>query len=178
MVWTTEKETFQTESLQEERGRLLDAGKETAREQQTILARGMDRVARALSRTARNLEEEQDKATARYFDIAAEKIGNLSSELENKDMETLFTDSKNFARSHPALVFGGALTAGLVLSRFMKSSGERSRHAGPRWQEAASRPETGFEPETKVEVLEAQEADKRKSRPYGAVTPGEYSKST
>jgi hypothetical protein len=160
-------------SLQEERERLMAAGKSTAMEQKTILARSMDRVARALYRTARNLDEQQDRSTARYFDIAADKIGSLSSSLEKRDIETLFTDSQNFARNHPAVVFGGAVAAGLVLSRFMTSStARRQQRAG------ISRPGAAFQPETKVESMGVSEAEKRQSRPYGAVEPGDYASET
>jgi hypothetical protein len=160
-------------SMQEERDRLMAAGKSTAMEQKTVLARSMDRVARALHRTARNLDEQQDRATARYFDIAADKIGDLSSNLEKRDLETLLSDSQNFARKHPAMVFGGAVAAGLVLSRLMTSSAaRRQQRAG------ISRQGGAFQAETKVESMGVSEAEKRQSRPYGAVEPGDYASKT
>jgi hypothetical protein len=169
------KRTSATESasLEEERERLLAAGKSTAMEQKTILARNMTRVARALQRTARNLDEQEEKTTARYFDLAADRIDRFSENLEKKDLETLLADSQNFARRHPVVVFSGAMAAGLIFSRVMKSSATRRRSPA-----GVSGQKTGFQPETRVESMGLGETEKRQSRPYGAVEPGDYASQT
>lgn len=165
-------------SLQQEGERLMETGRSSATEQKNLLARGMNRISIALRRTAGNLREENDASTARYFDMAAEKVGYVSSSLENKDLDALLADSREFARRHPVMVFGGAVVVGLAASRLMKSSAIRKE---PAWKretapEFPGRMETEGEPgtETRTESLSIEEVEKRKSRPYGKVKPGEY----
>jgi hypothetical protein len=170
-------------TFEQERERLTETGKSSAMEQKALLARGMDRVAKALHRTARDLQDENDPSTARYFDMAAEKIGHLSSSLEKRDLETLLAESRNYARKHPVIVFGGAMAAGLVASRFLKSSAGRRQQGWSQSRETAPEYATGSQPgtagsDTKVENLGFEDVGKGKSRPYGSVKPGKYGAET
>lgn len=90
---------------------------------------GADRlssVADAFERSAGNFETESPQ-TARYIRDAAGSMRRVSSQLRDRKIDDLAADARDFARQQPLLVFGGAILAGLALSRFLKSSAARSR---------------------------------------------------
>ena len=84
-------------------------------------------VAEALRQTALTLEEGNlDANFGRYAARAARQVDRLSNYLRDSDLRDLARDTADFARRRPELFLGGAFVAGLVLARFLKSSG-----AGP-----------------------------------------------
>ena len=55
----------------------------------------------------------------------ADHVERVSGYLEERDVNQLLEDAENFARRQPELFIGGALIAGLLVGRFIKSSSER-----------------------------------------------------
>jgi hypothetical protein len=84
----------------------------------------LERIAGAVGRAADDLEKESPE-TARYVRSAAESVRDFSSSLRDRRVEDLAADARDFARRQPWLVFGGAVLAGLAVTRFLKSSRER-----------------------------------------------------
>jgi hypothetical protein len=87
---------------------------------------GADRLAsfaHAAERAADDLEKESPEA-ARYVREAASGVERFSSRLRERSVEDWAADARDFARRQPFLVFGGAVLAGLAISRFLKSSAE------------------------------------------------------
>jgi hypothetical protein len=81
-------------------------------------------VAEALRRTALTLEEgDLDANFGRYAARAARQVDRLSDYLRDSDLRDLARDTADFARRRPELFLGGAFVAGLMLARFLKSSG-------------------------------------------------------
>ena len=84
----------------------------------------LDGVAAALRHTALTLEEGNlDADLGRYAARAARQVERLSNYLRDTDLRDLARDTAEFARRRPELFLGGTFLAGLMLARFLKSSG-------------------------------------------------------
>ncbi len=74
---------------------------------------------------------------ADYADQLADRVEQLTSYVRNRNIGELAGDVEQLARREPALFFGGAFAVGLVVGRFLKSSGRN--------QPAGGRPGNGFD---------------------------------
>jgi hypothetical protein len=96
--------------------------------QKDEVAGRLDGVAKALHHTALTLEGNLDADLGRYAARAARQVDRLSNYLRDNDLRELARDTAKFARRRPELFLGGTFLAGLMLARFLKSSGgERPR---------------------------------------------------
>ena len=86
-------------------------------------------VASAVRQTGEQLRQQDQAAIAQYADTAADQIERFSTYLNNRDFNDLTIEVERFARRQPAIFLGGALMAGILVSRFLKSSGQQA-HAG------------------------------------------------
>jgi len=59
-----------------------------------------------------------------YIDAAADGLETVSEELGNQRIEDLARQAETFSRNYPVTVFAGALAAGLVVSRILRSAAE------------------------------------------------------
>ncbi len=98
--------------------------KTLAEEQKAAGADKLKQVAQAIDGAAGNLEGELPTA-ARTIREAAAGLEQISANLKNRSVDDLTGAVSSFARSQPVAFFGGAVLAGLVLARFLKSSPER-----------------------------------------------------
>lgn len=124
----------------EESRRLARKGRERldaylAQQRDRLCAR-MSALADALRKTADALDEKQETVMARYSTRAADNIERLGTGLRDQDIDSFMAQAAEFARRQPALFLGGAVAAGFLLARFLKSSAEREgawreeRHRG------------------------------------------------
>jgi hypothetical protein len=82
-------------------------------------------VASAVDRAAGDLEEASPH-TARLIRQAAARVEDFSSQIRDRSVDDLVVTARDFARRQPVAVFGGAVVAGILLSRFLKSTAETS----------------------------------------------------
>ncbi|HEX5758120.1 MAG TPA: hypothetical protein VF121_02905 [Thermoanaerobaculia bacterium] len=94
-------------------------------ERKDLAAARLDELAGSLRDTASRLEGQPVGPLAQYADVAAEQVDKVTRYLRERDLEGLFDDVQEFARRRPELFLGGTFLAGLLLARFLKSSGER-----------------------------------------------------
>ena len=122
-----------SENLRREASRLAGDIKNRARDfAETRKAAGADRlsgVAGAVERAASDLEGEAPQI-ARYIRDAAGGMRGFSSKLRDRSVDDIASEARDFARRQPLVVFGGAVLAGLALSRFLKSSARGGSDAG------------------------------------------------
>jgi len=59
-----------------------------------------------------------------YIDAAADGLESVSDELGNQRIEDLARHAETFSRNFPVTVFAGAVAAGLVVSRILRSAAE------------------------------------------------------
>jgi hypothetical protein len=100
--------------------------KSLAEEQKNALAEQLGGVVEALRTSARQLRQQDQSSAARYAEWAADGLGGLSRNLQRKDFGSLVSEAERYARRQPAVFLGGAIAAGFVLSRFLKSSSTRA----------------------------------------------------
>jgi len=83
-------------------------------------------VAKALRHTSRQLE---GNVASPLVDKAAEQFERASEFLQTANPGQMAQAVQSFARREPLLFLGGAFAAGIVLARFLKSSGHREDRA-------------------------------------------------
>jgi hypothetical protein len=103
-------------STARERGGDILAGK------LTNLASVAEEVAAALHASARNLSGRNSPVISRYCDLTAGELTTVAAALRNWDLETMIATTRRFAGSHPVFFLGGAMAAGFVFTRILKSS--------------------------------------------------------
>jgi hypothetical protein len=82
-------------------------------------------ISRAVHGMADELGREMPQA-ADYIHSAAERLDGVSTALREQSLDEIMSNFTGFARRQPFAVFAGSVVAGLALSRFLKSSAERS----------------------------------------------------
>ena len=100
---------------------LKDKAEQLAEDQKEAGAGHMRTLATAVHGAARELEGEMPKIANSVHDLAR-RLEQTADDVRNRNVEGLFEDFDRYARQQPAIVFGGAVMAGFVLSRFLKSS--------------------------------------------------------
>jgi ElaB/YqjD/DUF883 family membrane-anchored ribosome-binding protein len=105
---------------------MTDRARELAEEQKRVGADRLGGVARAVHQAAEKLEEDLPPEATQYVHQAADSIERVSSAIRDRSVADLVDDLNDFARRQPVAFFGGAILAGFVLSRFLKSSAQPS----------------------------------------------------
>jgi len=108
---------------------LVGAARERAQsladEQKTAGADQVEGIARAARKAADELESTSPQL-AHYVRDAASAAGNFSQSLRNRNLGEILEDVTEYARREPVMFFGITVAAGFAISRFLKSSAERS----------------------------------------------------
>jgi len=94
--------------------------------QKSQVAGRLGSVANALRQTSEQLKAQNETTFALYAESAAEQIENWSELLQTKNLNDLVNEVQDFARRQPEVFIAGSLAAGLLLGRFLKSSGSRT----------------------------------------------------
>lgn len=85
-------------------------------------------ISKALHDASKSLKDEHHDDSARLVDRAADELDRLSTKFRDEDADTLISDAEDYVRGNPGLSIGGALAAGFLLARFIKSGSEVSHH--------------------------------------------------
>ncbi len=91
-------------------------------ERKSQAAERINAVSGAFRSVSQQLRDQNQGAIAQYADQAAKNVDRLSGYLQEHDAEEIITEVEAFVRKRPALVLGGAIAAGFLLARFLKSS--------------------------------------------------------
>jgi hypothetical protein len=117
-------QTFQEAAKEQASEFASDVGhelKEAAQEQKTRGADALHGFAHAIETAASELEG-QSPGVARRIHEAAKSMEGLSTNLRSRSVNELMHAASDLARSQPMVFIAGAVAAGFVLSRFLKSS--------------------------------------------------------
>jgi hypothetical protein len=101
------------DSLKENAAHLADQQKESG-------ARQLSGIAGAVHAAADHLGEQLPGA-AGYIHDAAERIDHVASDLRTRSFTDIADGVRHLGRERPLALFGGAVLAGFVLTRFLKS---------------------------------------------------------
>ena len=120
-----EKTSHLTEEGREKAHELGDKAERMARtradEQKERLANGIRTFADALRRGCDDLSADQNQYRP-LLSTAADRVEGVSRYLEQRDVDTLTSDVRRFARDHTPLFLGSAFVLGFAGARFLKSS--------------------------------------------------------
>jgi hypothetical protein len=154
------------EAVEPVKAKAAQAARQAAREQKEAGASHLQTFAQAVHGAAREFESPMPKV-ADLIHEAGDQIDRMATNIRDKSLEDILNSVRDFARQQPALVFGGAMLAGLVLSRFLKSSTSHTR-AQDDYYKGTQRNYYGSDPSYDT----AREADYGVAgRPYNEQTP-------
>lgn len=97
---------------------------DTMEQQKRILADRTGKLATALHHMADELNSQEQPYFSRYANNLARCTDTLSERLRERDIKTLMTQVEDYTRRQPSLFIGGAIAAGFLFARFMRSSNE------------------------------------------------------
>lgn len=130
---TAEDLSAQAKQTAKEGAGILRAGKDEAvreaqhmvrdivEEQRSRAASQLGGMADALHKSARDLEQE-NKTMAKYTDMAAERLDDVARYLRQANWNDMMREAESFARRQPYWFIGGAVAAGFLAARFVKSA--------------------------------------------------------
>ena len=105
--------------------RAAEQARSIASEQKGFMADELTGLAEAVRAGAGRLNEQDRAGIARYAERAANSLDSMSDAVRRKDLAMLVSDVEGFARRQPGIFVGGAVAAGFLLARFLRSSRER-----------------------------------------------------
>jgi len=112
------------ESLKDNAAQIADQQKQTG-------ARQLSGVAGAVHAAADQLEDQLPGA-ATYIHDAAERIDRAATDLRNRNLSDIADSIRHLGQERPLALFGGALLAGFVVTRFLKSGRGGDAHGDTR----------------------------------------------
>lgn len=119
-----ETATIAKEQAKRAAAQVSEQAKATVDSRMTEVASELGSVATAVRQTSYDVAGESE-TVARYGEKIAEQLEGISSYLNEKGVEDVLTDLQDFARRQPAVFLGGAFMLGMVVGRFVRSSGDR-----------------------------------------------------
>lgn len=109
-------------SMKESAAHLAERQKETG-------ARQLSGIAGAVHAAADQLQEQLPEA-AGYIHGAAERIDHVASDLRNRNLSDIADGLRRLGQERPLALFGGAVLAGFVMTRFLKSAQSGDARSG------------------------------------------------
>ena len=113
-------------TLREAAAPLKEKAEELVHEQTKAGFDHVDAVTRAIHRAAGELESDMPNV-ASYVHDAGSQLERKTDRFRSVGLDDLVRDFKRLSCEQPALMFGGAILAGIALSRFLKSSAPETR---------------------------------------------------
>lgn len=107
---------------------LKERATDTAERQKEAGARQLSGIAGAVHAAADELEGQLPGA-AGYIHGAAERIDHMASDLRNRNLSDIAGGIRHLGQDRPLALFGGAVLAGFVLTRFLKSAQDGDAHS-------------------------------------------------
>ncbi|EAR21043.1 hemerythrin domain-containing protein [Nitrococcus mobilis] len=130
-----------------------------------VAAEQARRAADALYETSDNLEKQDQERLSQYLRTAANGLNRFSSRLTDGDIDGLLQEARANAERHPALLLGGAIAAGFLLTRFLKATAQPSTRPAQDGSENVVLPGTPAPPATsKPAVIQPLSAHSQETR--------------
>jgi hypothetical protein len=109
---------------------LKESAAHLAEQQKKSGAQQLSGIAGAVHAAADQLGQQLPGA-ATYIHNAAERIDHAASDLRNRNLSDIVDSMRRLGQERPLALFGGAVLAGIVLTRFLKSgqSGDSGRNS-------------------------------------------------
>jgi len=92
--------------------------------QKDLAAERLDTLRQSVRRAADGMTEQAPQLAVDYMGRAADRLDKLTEYVSNTDVEDMMKGAETYVRRHPGVVLGGALMAGLLMARLLKSAKE------------------------------------------------------
>jgi hypothetical protein len=86
------------------------------------LASVAENLAAAFQDSARDLSAKNSTIISHYCDLTAGELTTVAAALRHWDLDVMIKSTRKFAGSHPIFFLGGAVAAGFLFTRVLKSS--------------------------------------------------------
>ena len=103
-------------------GKVKERVAHTVEQRKEHASGSLQQVAQALHDVSRSLEQNGLGGVSQLSDRAAGQVERTADYLRRRDFDGLLRDTRQMARRHPEVFVGGALLAGILLGRFLRSS--------------------------------------------------------
>jgi hypothetical protein len=103
----------------------ISQAEQVAEEQKRGGAEQIDDMAKAIHDAADELQQQMPKASE-FVHEAASSLERGAGTLRERSIGELMSGFNDMGRTEPLALFGGAVLAGFAISRFLRSSAERS----------------------------------------------------
>lgn len=119
-----------TAQWREQAGEFAEQAKTTAREAATTAKNttgdALHGLSKLISETAETVDSKLGPQYGDYARKAAETVAGAAQSLDEKDIDQLTEEARNFVRKSPAVAIGAAAVVGFVLMRMMRGSSDKS----------------------------------------------------
>lgn len=127
-------DTTDHETLKQKGQQSADEIKDAAREQaESVYERQRENAANhthTLGTVLKNAADEFDRQQQPFCSEQARKLAGhterLSQHMRDKDLHSLCRAAEDYGRREPAMFIGGAIAAGFLVTRFLRSSPEKA----------------------------------------------------
>jgi ElaB/YqjD/DUF883 family membrane-anchored ribosome-binding protein len=113
---------------EETRDELRDAARQQAEglldRQKAAAADQAEKVTTVLHKMADEFERQEQPYFSGCVNELAKRSDTFTRNLRERDLDTLMEQTRDYSRQHPALFMGGAIAAGFMLSRVLRSSSQ------------------------------------------------------
>jgi hypothetical protein len=124
LVWESimaeSEEARAEQSLKDGATQLKESAAQLAEQQKRTGVRQLSGIAGAVHAAADQLEDQLPGA-ATYIHDAAERIDRAATDLRHRNLSDIADSVRQLGQERPLVLFGGALLAGFVMTRFLKS---------------------------------------------------------
>lgn len=112
------------EQADQVRSQATQMARDTATSAKTKTSTAMDGLAKLISETAQTVDSKLGPQYGDYARQAASAVAGAAKTLDEKDVDQLFGEARDFVRKSPAVAIGAAAVAGYVLMRLARGSSE------------------------------------------------------
>ena len=131
---------------------LADQAKEMAdsrfSEKKTEAVGQIQHLTGAIRAAADHLAENDETQMERWVQMAADRVEDLSRNLEKQDLGSILRETQKLGRRNPALFLAGTVALGFLAARFLKATPD---HDDDLWD---GRREAGFESDLRSPVID------------------------
>ncbi|SFU93637.1 hypothetical protein [Halomonas korlensis] len=99
--------------------------------QKSAAAEQTHKVSQALHRMGDEFDQQQQTTFSRWANQLADQTDRVADQLRHQDLQRLMRSAGAYSRREPMLFMGGAIAAGFVVSRFLRSSSRHRHDATP-----------------------------------------------
>ncbi|MEP6785663.1 MAG: hypothetical protein ABI898_07970 [Sphingomonadales bacterium] len=104
----------------------VDTARKAATQGKDMAAEALSELSKLAEGAAKVVDERVGEQYGDYARKAATSVGNAASTLQNKDIDAIVSDTKEFVRKRPAIAIGAVAAVGLFLTQLLRRSSKKT----------------------------------------------------